>query len=413
MALEVRASMSAGGGGGVLAAMKDQWASMTGMAFMFVSTILIGLSIQPLYNIPEARAFGEEGASKGAYVALELAMIGIFTIVIIWLARKGRDFFIKAIVLFALWMSLFYALQPYVALAMIYSGTTEINPVIPFILVTYVALIFSLYRYPKEKQTISLLFLFGIALIQLMFFGIPFFVVLTLLFSVGAIWLLHIFPEWYVVNGVGIMVGAGVVTLIGVSFVPVLIIGFMIVAAIYDHWAVNGSKHMLELADTMIGLKLPVLLVAPKSANYSFIDEEDSVMSEPSNESGGMDWDDPVPHLESAKVKKGGRDALFMGLGDVIFPGMLVISSVSFLPQTGSEVTLFSAFGVMYSDPLIVGLGTLLGGLMGYLALMTQVAMGRPQAGLPLLNGGSILGYLVAGYFALGLGDLWQDITFF
>ena len=215
------------------------------------------------------------------------------------------------------------------------------------------------------------------------------------------------------VNGVGIMVGAGVVTLIGVSFVPVLIIGFMIVAAIYDHWAVNGSKHMLELADTMIGLKLPVLLVAPKSTNYSFIDEEDSVMSEPNYESGGMDWDDPVPHLKSAKVKKGGRDALFMGLGDVIFPGMLVISSVSFLPQTGSEITFFSAFGVMYSDPLIVGLGTLLGGLLGYLALMTQVAMGKPQAGLPLLNGGSILGYLVSGYFALGIGNLWQDITFF
>ena len=77
MALEVRACMSAEGGGGVLAAMKDQWASMTGMAFMFLSTILIGLSIQPLYNIPEARAFGEEGASKGAYVALELAMIGL------------------------------------------------------------------------------------------------------------------------------------------------------------------------------------------------------------------------------------------------------------------------------------------------------------------------------------------------
>ena len=310
-------------------------------------------------------------------------------------------------------MSLFYALQPYVALGMIYSGTTEINPVIPFILVTYVALIFSLYRYPKKKQSISLAFLFGIALIHLMFSEIPFFVVLTLLFSIGAIWLLHIFPEWYVVNGVGIMVGAGVVTLIGVSFVPVLIIGFMIVAAIYDHWAVNGSKHMLELADTMIGLKLPVLLVAPKSTNYSFIDEEDSVMSEPNYESGGMDWDDPVPNLESAKVKKGGRDALFMGLGDVIFPGMLVISSVSFLPQTGSEITFFSAFGVMYSDPLIVGLGTLLGGLLGYLALMTQVAMGKPQAGLPLLNGGSILGYLVSGYFALGIGNLWQDITFF
>ena len=108
--------MSEGGATGVLAAMRGQWASMTGMAFMFVSTILIGLSVQPIYNIPEARAFGEEGASKGAFVALELAMIGVFTIVIIWLARRGLDFFIKAIVLFALWMSLFYAVQPYVCL---------------------------------------------------------------------------------------------------------------------------------------------------------------------------------------------------------------------------------------------------------------------------------------------------------
>ena len=58
-------------------------------------------------------------------------------------------------------------------------------------------------------------------------------------------------------------------------------------------------------------------------------------------------------------------------------------------------------------------MGTLFGGLLGYFALMTQVARGKPQAGLPLLNGGSILGYLVSGYFALGIDNLWQDITFF
>ncbi|HII35113.1 MAG TPA: hypothetical protein HA315_03835, partial [Candidatus Thalassarchaeaceae archaeon] len=50
--------MSEGRAAGLLVAMRDQWASMTGMAFMFVSTILIGLSVQPIYNIPEARAFG-------------------------------------------------------------------------------------------------------------------------------------------------------------------------------------------------------------------------------------------------------------------------------------------------------------------------------------------------------------------
>ncbi|MAZ23784.1 MAG: hypothetical protein CMB22_03125, partial [Euryarchaeota archaeon] len=66
MVLEVRAYMAGGEQVSILDAMKDQWTSMMGMAFMFVSTILIGLSIQPIYDVPEARAFGEEGASKSA-----------------------------------------------------------------------------------------------------------------------------------------------------------------------------------------------------------------------------------------------------------------------------------------------------------------------------------------------------------
>ena len=55
----------------------------------------------------------------------------------------------------------------------------------------------------------------------------------------------------------------------------------------------------------------------------------------------------------------------------------------------------------------------MIGGLVGYAALMTQVARGKPQAGLPLLNGGSILGYLISGIIALGIDKLWQDITLF
>ena len=356
--------MAGGEQASILDAMKDQWTSMVGMAGMFIATILIGLSIQPVYDIPEARAFGEAGASKGGFIALELMMIGIFTVAIIWLARKGIDWLIKGIVLFALWMSMFYAVQPYAALLLIILGM-------------------------ESFATVA---------------------ATSFMVSAGSIYLLHIFPEWYVVNGVGIMVGAGVVTMIGVSFVPVLIILFMIAAAIYDHWAVNGSKHMLELADTMIDLKLPVLLVAPKSSDYSFLDEGDRVMRDDPPENSPMDWDDPVPNVAVGKDKPKGREALFMGLGDVIFPGMLVISSVSFLPETGSELTY--VFGTMYTGPLAVGLGTLVGGLMGYLALMTQVARGKPQAGLPLLYGGSILGYLVSGYFALGIDQLWQDITF-
>ena len=60
----------------------------------------------------------------------------------------------------------------------------------------------------------------------------------------------------------------------------------------------------------------------------------------------------------------------------------------------------------------MVGIGTLIGGLVGYVALMYFVAQGKPQPGLPLLNGGAILGYLVSGIYAYDIGPLFQAITF-
>jgi len=225
----------------------------------------------------------------------------------------------------------------------------------------------------------------------------------------GMMYTLHRYPEWYVVNTVGVLVGSGVIVMLGIAFVPVLIILFMVLAAIYDHWAVNGSKHMLELADTMIDLKLPVLLVAPKDTSYTFLKQDGDIRegTEPRPQA-------PPEGAGMGMTKPKSRDALFMGLGDVIFPGMLVISSITFLPEIGPVV--FDFWGdpskPVHLGPMMVGMGTLLGGLVGYAALMTQVARGKPQAGLPLLNGGSILGYLLSGALAIGLDNLWQDITF-
>ena len=221
--------------------------------------------------------------------------------------------------------------------------------------------------------------------------------------SVVLMVLLTLYPEWYVVNTVGILTGAGVITILGVSFVPTLIIFFMVAAAVYDAYAVYRSKHMLDLADTMIGLKLPILLVAPQGKGYSFLEEE-AVMSGAGD--GGPPADSgaaPMKPLPQAQPKSG--DALFMGLGDVIFPGMLVISALTFLPDGAGW------FGM--SLALTTGVVALIGGLVGYFVLMTYVAMGRPQAGLPLLNGGSILGYLVAGVTLAGSGALSFGISFF
>ena len=200
------------------------------------------------------------------------------------------------------------------------------------------------------------------------------------------------------------IVGSGVIVMIGISFVPVLICIFMIAAAIYDYWAVHRSKHMLELADTMIDLKLPVVLVAPKDTNYSFRSEQGSM-----RDSGSTAGSSAVQQDDGGASKKG-RDALFMGLGDVIFPGMLVISSLTYMPELGGEI--YNPYGSMYLSQILVALGTLIGGLFGYAALMRFVAKGNAQPGLPLLNGGAILGYIITGIIVVGPAALWQDITF-
>ena len=194
--------------------------------------------------------------------------------------------------------------------------------------------------------------------------------------------LLYVHSEWYVVNTVGVLVGSGVIVMLGVTFVPTLIIVFMIAAAVYDAWAVYRSKHMLDLADTMIGLRLPILLVAPQEKGYSFIDE--TVSMKQKNEAQPAP---PRPMNTSQPKKKKGKDAMFMGLGDVIFPGMLVLSAAQYIEG---------------SEGFQIAMTTLLGGLIGYFVLMTYVARGRAQAGLPLLNGGAILGYVIGGMALVG-----------
>ncbi len=205
-----------------------------------------------------------------------------------------------------------------------------------------------------------------------------------LIVAIALMILLYVHSEWYVVNTVGILVGSGVIVMLGVAFVPSLIIIFMVAAAAYDAWAVYKSKHMLELADTMIGLRLPILLVAPQDKGYSFKDSTVQI-----SDKGGE-----IPAQTSSKTKpaksaakNNGGEAMFMGLGDVIFPGMLVLSCAQWLDE---------------SVAMPVALGALVGGLCGYAALMYFVAQGKAQAGLPLLNGGAILGYIIAGLFFIG-----------
>jgi presenilin-like A22 family membrane protease len=75
------------------------------------------------------------------------------------------------------------------------------------------------------------------------------------------------------------------------------------------------------------------------------------------------------------------REAFFMGLGDAVMPTMLVVSANVFMDSNG-----------WVSYPV---LGAMLGTLAGYVVLFMLVMKGKPQAGLPFLNSGVILGFLV------------------
>jgi len=204
--------------------------------------------------------------------------------------------------------------------------------------------------------------------------------VLTLIFSNLLAFLLtyglHKYPEWYLVDATGLSVAAGVTAILGISLAILPSLILLIGLAVYDAISVYKTKHMITLADAVTGQRLPILLIIPKSLSYSFLRQR------------GL----------KEQLKAGEeREAMFMGLGDIIVPGVLVVSALTSLPNQ-----LF--YGILAN--LLVSIFTLVGTIVGFAILMRFVLRGNPQAGLPLLNSGAILGYFLSYYF------VYQDLTF-
>lgn len=185
--------------------------------------------------------------------------------------------------------------------------------------------------------------------------------------------LLWKYPEWYVVDILGVLLAAGVASMFGISLEPVPVILLLILLALYDAISVYKTKHMLTLAEGVVEGKMPIMVVVPKKEGYSFI--RDGI--------GGSITPD-----ETTGQTKHERAAYLMGLGDLIMPSILVTSAAVFVPGGG--------FWIL-STPAI---GALIGSLAGLGVLLFAVSSGKPQAGLPPLNGGAIIGFLI-GWFLL------------
>src|SRR5207245_8435266 len=82
------------------------------------------------------------------------------------------------------------------------------------------------------------------------------------------------YPAWYLVGHVRIAIAAGVTAVLGISFSILPAFLLLLGLAVYDAWAVYRSKHMITLADEMTSQKLPILLVVPKKASYSYLEQK-------------------------------------------------------------------------------------------------------------------------------------------
>ncbi len=191
-------------------------------------------------------------------------------------------------------------------------------------------------------------------------------------FAIGVVGILLWKPKWWIVDLSGILMGAGVLTLIGISISILPILLLLILLAVYDFISVYKTKHMLALAESVVEAKLPILLVFPLKWGYRYEDETNL--------------------LDKSRP----REAMFMGLGDVIIPGSLLISAYTFLPSDGIELL------GMISPQLSVAMFSLVGMLIALLFLMYQVLKGKAHAGLPFLNGGVILGFLLGELIIYG-----------
>ncbi|WP_435363731.1 presenilin family intramembrane aspartyl protease PSH [Haloarchaeobius sp. DYHT-AS-18] len=221
---------------------------------------------------------------------------------------------------------------------------------------------------------------------------------------------LLVYPEWYVIDTAGVVMGSAAAGLFGISFGLFPAIVLLTILAVYDAISVYGTEHMLTLAEGVMEMKVPVILVIPTTLSFSFLElsaERDDEGDDPADgetvaadgngtpEGADDPESDPGPESDGALD----RDALFIGLGDAVMPTIIVASAAYFHSGATDTVT------PLISDPILLNLPALtamIGTIVGLLILLWMVLKGKAHAGLPLLNGGAIGGYLV-GALAAGI----------
>ena len=281
------------------------WERVAPIAVMTIFVMIVqilSLALMPSLFASEVRVFEnpESAANPLGYILLVLG----FTLFVLVAIKKGKGWIVSGTILLAVVMSIYYVLYAFFA--------------------------------PS----------------------------IALILSVVVLLLLCLYPEWYVIDLVGLLVCAGVSTLFGLSMTVFPTLLLLMILAIYDGISVYKTKHMVTLAEGVMNIRAPLLFIVPRRRSYSFRKEG----------TGGND-----------------RGAYFLGLGDAIIPTVLVISA-----NWSLNAPLYGVGGLMVNVP---ALGAMLGTYLGFVAL-SMTPREKPQAGLPFLNGGAVLGFIVGSLMA-------------
>ncbi len=169
----------------------------------------------------------------------------------------------------------------------------------------------------------------------------PFFGYLSFVLSLILLYLLIKKRNWIVINLSALLIAASITAIFGISFEPLPAIILLLALAIYDFIAVYKTGHMLKLADSVSELSIPILFIIPRRDKNAI-----------------------------------------MGVGDVVIPNILAVSAFFF------------------NHCLVQAMLTIAFGYVGLIILMNYIEKkGGAHAGLPFLNTGAIIGYLIGFLF--------------
>jgi presenilin-like A22 family membrane protease len=272
---------------------------------------------------------------------------------------------------------------------------------------------------------IKLKFQWFIAIIQYIFtaliLGIIFYVLLSIVSCIGnqaiiiatvlsivVTAVLFLFPEWYVIDFVGILETSAIVVYLGSEFSIYPVLAILAFTAVEDYIAVYKTKHMQVMVSGMDIMKYSDAKAVRSQAErhpkeYHPRDNHPKEYHPNDNHPIEQYLNDNhlkerhLSFLNSIRIPlsfiipkqltysvfdvqinpDGTRKAISIGFGDLTFPTLLVVSAKTFM-------------NVHYAVA-----GAMIGTLVGVFGLMHFTSRRRMHAGLPFLNTGAVIGFLI------------------